>query len=377
MRGIFCGVIIVSFVVLAGGCSKPAVTARPAPVGDFAGFGGGGAMHNVAPAIDGPPMKVRWTFQAATDGFNAAPAIVGDAVYAADASGDLMALDLVSGQRRWTFHSEGGFDATPYVDGGVVYIGDMSTTFFAVDAGTGKQIWSVNAQSAVHAGANIDGGRILIGTDAGLILCLDRAGKTLWTAQADGRINAPPAIWDGKAAFTSCDAHVHVLRIEDGKEVFTTDLGNVAPGSACASDKSLFIGTDQGRVLAVSIKDGSAQWSFDKIADGAMVYASPALSGDTLVIAARDSNVYGLNAGDGTRKWSFATGADIDASPVVSDGRVYVPSKDRRLYVLNLADGKLLWTFEVARAVAAPVAIGRGVLVMGDAGGTLYCLEGQ
>jgi len=34
-------------------------------------------------------------------------------------------------------------------------------------------------------------------------------------------------------------------------------------------------------------------------------------------------------------------------------------------------------SFEAARAVAAPVAIGRGVLVMGDAGGTLYCLEGQ
>jgi outer membrane protein assembly factor BamB len=42
-----------------------------------------------------------------------------------------------------------------------------------------------------------------------------------------------------------------------------------------------------------------------------------------------------------------------------------------------LADGKSLWTFETAGPVSAPVAIGRGVLVMGDAGGTVYCLERQ
>jgi outer membrane protein assembly factor BamB len=45
--------------------------------------------------------------------------------------------------------------------------------------------------------------------------------------------------------------------------------------------------------------------------------------------------------------------------------------------VLSLAEGKELWKFETARPVSAPVAIGRGVLVLGDAGGTVYCLEAQ
>lgn len=348
----------------------------PPSEGDFPAFGNGGALHNLAPDIAPPPMKVRWTFKA-SDAITAAPIIVHDAVYIADSAGDLVALELAGGGKRWTFHSPAGFDATPLITGQRLYIGDLGGTFFAIDTGDGNQIWSVNLQSAIHAGANADGNRLLVGTDEGMMLCLDDAGQTLWKAQAEGRINAPPAILNGIAAFTSCDAHLRAIRISDGRELFKTDLAQLAPGSACASADSLFVGTDQGRVLALSAEGGLPRWHFDKIADQAMVYASPALSQNTLIIAARDNHIYALDTRDGTKKWSFATGAGIDASPVISAGRVYIPSKDRRLYVLNLADGKSLWTFEAARQVTAPVAIGRGVLVMADAGGTVYCLEPQ
>jgi outer membrane protein assembly factor BamB len=372
--------IVTSLALLLAACSRPpAVTSRPAPpppIGDFPAFGGGGPLNNVAPAIGEPPMKVRWTYHAA-DAVNAAPIIIGVSACVADASGDLTALDLATGAKRWTFHSDAGFEATPLAAVGSVYVGDLSGTFWSVNAATGKKEWSFNAQSAIHAGANTDGANLLFGTDTGLIVCLDRAGTKRWTAQADGRINAPPAIRNGLAAFSSCDSHLRALKLADGHEVFNTDLQNLAPGSACASDTAYFVGTDQGHLLAVAQADGTVLWHFDKIADNAMVFASPALADDTLVIAARNNNVYALRASDGTLKWFLATGADVDASPVISAGRVYVPSKDRRLYVLDLASGKTLWTFEAARPVAAPVAIGRGVLVLADIGGTVYCLEPQ
>jgi eukaryotic-like serine/threonine-protein kinase len=372
--------LVTSIALLLSACSRPpAVTSRPAPpppIGDFPAFGGGGPLHNLAPAIAEPPMKVRWTYHAA-DAVNAAPIIVDDTTYVADASGDLTALDLVRGTKRWSFHADGGFSAAPLSLGDSIYIGDLTGTFWAVNTATGQKRWSFDAQSSVHAGANTDGTNLLFGTDTGLILCLDPAGQKRWSAQADGRINAPPAIHHGIAAFSSCDAHLHVLNLDDGKELFKTDLENLAPGSACASDSAFFVGTDQGHVLAVNASDGKVQWHFDQIADHAMVYSSPALSDDTLVIGARDQKVYALRTSDGTLKWSLPTGADVDASPVISAGRVYVPSKDRRLYVLNLSDGKVLWTFETARPVSAPVAIGRGVLVLADAGGTVYCLEPQ
>jgi outer membrane protein assembly factor BamB len=354
--------------------TQPAPRPAPPPVGDFPAFGGGGPLLNAAPEIGAPPMKVRWTHQA-PDACNAAPVICDDAVYIADSGGTLVSLDLATGKERWSFHSARGFDATPLVIGDALYIGDMSGTFFAIHRATGAKLWTFAAQSPVHAGANGDGTHILFGTDSGLILCLDGSGNKTWSAQAEGRINAPPALRGGLAAFTSCDAHLRQLRLENGAEVFSVDLGNLAAGSACAGEKALYVGTDQGHVLALAAADGRTLWHFDGVAENAMVYASPALAGDTLVVAARDQHAYALGAIDGSRRWSFAAGADIDASPVISGGRVYLAGKDRRLYVLDLATGRELWKFETARPIAAPVAIARGVLVAGDAGGTVYCLE--
>lgn len=371
---------VVAATLCLATCSRPPEPAPkrqvPPPSGTFPAFGAGGALHNVASEIGAPPMKVRWTYQA-QDGYNGAAAIVGALVYVADAGGSVVALDLATGTPRWKHPSSAGFHATPLVAGDSLYIGDMAGEFFALDLANGNVRWTVPASSPIHAGANTDGERILFGTDAGLMLCLDRTGARLWSAQADGRINAPPAIMDGVAVFTSCDAHLRALRVADGSEVFKIDLQNLAPGAACVTDTSVYVGTDQGRVLSLSAKDGTAQWQFNGIADGAMVYASPALSGDVLVIGARDSHVYGLHPRDGSRLWSFAAGADVDASPVISGQHVYVASKDRRLHVLNLSDGKPVWSYETARAIAAPVAIAQGVVVVVDLGGTVYCLEPQ
>jgi outer membrane protein assembly factor BamB len=322
-----------------------------------------------------PAVKLRWTYTASPAGISAAPVIVGDVVYVADIGGDLTAVNLAGGKRRWSFHAGGGFEAAPIIDGGVLFIGDLDGNFHALDAGSGQQLWAISVQSPVHAGASAAEGKILFGTDAGLILCLDRSGVKLWSAQADARINAAPSIDGNVAAFTSCDGHLRAFHVADGSALFDVDLGNLAPGSACLSGNAWIVGTDKGRVLAVSKTDGATIWHFDGIADEAMVYASPALGGDTAVVGARDNCAYGLNAGNGELRWKFASGGEIDASPVIRSSRVYVGSKDRRLYAIGLGDGKPLWTFETAKAITAPVAIGAGVLVLCDGGGNVYCLE--
>jgi outer membrane protein assembly factor BamB len=67
----------------------------------------------------------------------------------------------------------------------------------------------------------------------------------------------------------------------------------------------------------------------------------------------------------------------VDSSPVISGDRVYVGSKDKRLYVLDLNTGKKLSDFVAGRGITASPAIGEGVVVIGDTGGNLYCLEPQ
>ncbi len=50
-------------------------------------------------------------------------------------------------------------------------------------------------------------------------------------------------------------------------------------------------------------------------------------------------------------------------------------SQDKKLYVLDLKTGEKLWQFAAGRSIEAGVAIGAGVLVLGDSAGNVYCLE--
>src|SRR5918994_75231 len=86
------------------------------------------------------------------------PAFAGGVVYFADGGGVLHAVDLKTGQARWTYKAgEDGFETTPLVAGGRVFIGDLGGVFHAVNAADGKKAWTIETASSIHSSANIEG----------------------------------------------------------------------------------------------------------------------------------------------------------------------------------------------------------------------------
>jgi outer membrane protein assembly factor BamB len=379
---------LLSLMVLCAAAPAPPAT-QPTLI---AAFHGGGGLLGQAEPIGGPPMNVRWTFSvrdsepptsapttepehAASIEIQAQPIIAGQMVYVADGAGGLHALDLSSGKQRWEYHSADGFETSPLVMDGEVFLGDLGGIFHAVAAADGKKLWTFDAGNTIHSSANSINGEIVFGTDGADIYCLSTAGKQVWHAKAGDRINGAPAVAGNEVFVSGCDAQLRALNNADGSERFVSDLGALAPGSPAVLADRMVIGTDEGRVVCMPIGGGKPIWEFEGIDEHAMVYASPAVADGVAVIGARDRKVYGLDVTSGKVLWSFATRGDVDASPVISGERVYAASRDKHLYVLDLQSGKLLWDFNAGRPIAAGVAIGEGVLVLADTGGTVRCLE--
>jgi outer membrane protein assembly factor BamB len=351
--------------------------------GDWPGFHGGGDMRGVAsPLADHPvptPIKARWTFsvEEGPAPIAASAAIVGKYAYVGDTRGHFWCLGLADGKPKWTIEIKGGIEATPLVTGGRIYVGDLNGLFHCYSAEDGKEIWKFDIESGqpIHAGANFLGDRIIYGDDAANIVCLTTDGKKAWSLTAGDRVNSAPAIGNGMAYISGCDAQLRGISIADGKQKFEMELPNLAPGSPALVGDRVIIGTDGGRLLCVAADGSKTLWTYSDFKEQAMVYASPAVEDGIVVVGARDSRVHAVGLADGKKKWTFGTRGDVDSSPVISGGKVYVASQDKKLYVLDLKTGAKLGEFQARFAIEASPAIGQGVIVFGDGRGMVYCLE--
>jgi outer membrane protein assembly factor BamB len=291
-------------------------------------------------------------------------------------------LSLADGKEKWAYKSEGGFATTPLVQNGKLYLGDLDGLLHCIDAATGKRLWTFDSEGSIHSSANVtpDHKRILFGNDNAQVFAVDAAtGKKLWEGKGGDRINACPAVGNGAAYFTGCDARLLALNLADGTEKFAVDLGGLAPGSPTILDDRIIAATGEGTVLALSLDGQKQLWKYDQVdQQSAMFYSSPAVSDDgVIVLGCRDRQVHAIDAKTGQRLWAFKTRGEVDATATISGDRVYIPSKDKKLYVLDLKTGRKLWDFVAKRAITAGPAIADGVIVLGDTAGNVFCLEAK
>ena len=376
-------------------------------------FQGGVALLGRARGTLVPPLRLVWQCSLPVKDpgrIEAGPLIIGNRVLLADTSGNVCCLDLATHQLVWNFVAPDAIFGTPLVTGGSggggagggrVFVGDQIGNLIALELATGNKLWQVDVGGPMHAA--ISGLPPLTSTGTELLLVpndlghLDARhptdGKLVWQATLPSRINSAPAQAHGILYVGGCDSMLHALNAADGTERWSYALPGVVPGSPIVPEndsasakvvaaKRIVVGTDQGELTCVD-ETGKLVWVYKDIGEHAMIFATPAAAQDvdhetTIIIGTRDHRVHGVDLATGKRRWVFDTAGEIDSPPLVSGAVVYVAGKDSRLYALATASGKELWRFNLQNSVAAPLAIGGaggGTLIVADNTGTVYCFQ--
>jgi hypothetical protein len=78
-----------------------------------------------------------------------------------EASGDLVAIDVSTGQILWDHHFDSGLYGGATVVNDLVFTGTFDGMLFAFDRNTGKQLWSYKAPAAVNAWPAVSGDTIV------------------------------------------------------------------------------------------------------------------------------------------------------------------------------------------------------------------------
>ena len=146
-------------------------------------------------AFDADTGDKAWSFS--TNGpIWSAPAVSEGTVYFGTLGKSIFAVSVERGQKRWRFDTGGAVVASPLIEGGRVYVGDFDSVFYALDARTGARVWRFDgAERWYWAKAIAHQGTIYAPSLDGNLYALDAAtGELIWTFETEGAIVGSPVM---------------------------------------------------------------------------------------------------------------------------------------------------------------------------------------
>jgi outer membrane protein assembly factor BamB len=293
-------------------------------------------------------MQAVWsTSVGSSEGFNFHPVVAGDAVYAASQRGNLVKIDLASGNKVWEASVPERLSIGPGSDGRTTVAVSTRGTVYAYDD-TGKQIWKVSVNSEVLSEPIVAGGIVVVRALDNRFVGLDaQTGARKW-------------IYQRQQSALSLRVGYGMLAI--GNEVIVT-------------------GFTGGRFGMIAIANGGLVWEtpvsfpkgFSEIERLNDVTAKPSMEGDVVCAVSYQGRVGCGQARTGNLLWF----KDYSSYTGTAQSSELVFSANEKSYVTAFAtkDGTQLWenTQLSYRDVGESLAIGK-VLLLGDAQGYVHAL---
>ncbi len=198
-------------------------------------------------------------------------------------------------------------------------------------------LWDYETDDPVKSSPVVSERRVYVGTMGGEILCLDAfTGQRVWSYRVQGGVESSPAVWEGKVYVGSDDTYVYCLNASDGSLVWSTETRGEIKSSPAVRDGLVYVGSNDFSVHCFDAHDGDEVWTF---ATGGYVYSSPALFGDTAYFGSCDGEMYAVNATTGALVWNF-TADFCPASPAIYEDLVIFGAYDGLVHYLNRTTGR-------------------------------------
>lgn len=296
----------------------------------------------------------------------------------------------VAGKNQWSARladMRGLSGLRPLLVAGRVFVADVKGDITAYDQ-DGKKLWQRKTDYRLSAGPALADGALIFGTLDGQAVAVEAAdGAPRWDAELSSEAIAPP-VGDGQlAVLRSGDGRVYALSATDGERLWTLDRSVPAltlrgSGRMALDSTALYLGMDNGRLLAVKRDSGEPIWEesitlptgrteLERIVD---VDADLLLVNNVLFAASYGGDMVALDATTGRARWrrSLAsyTGMAVDQQCV------YVTDVDAVLWCLDPENGAALWQQEQLkhRRLSAPLAY-KGNVLVGDLEGYIHAIS--
>ena len=194
---------------------------------------------------------------------NTSPAVAGNTVVVPFPSGDVVAVDISTGQAKWRESVARGRarssslaslndSARPVIDNGVVYAVGHSGRMIATEQKTGKRLWSQSVGGTQQPW--VAGQSVYVVDKAGRLMALSRkTGQVLWVAKLPGgKTWSGPVLAGGQLWLASSKGALVSVDGKTGVVSKSRDLGDPVYIAPIVADGRMYVLTDNADLVALN-----------------------------------------------------------------------------------------------------------------------------
>ena len=184
-------------------------------------------------------------------------------------------------------------------------------------------------------------------------------GSTVWENNINLPILSAPIIYRGYIYFITLNNKIYAMDLLTGdiKWSFQTifdDKKSLFTGVPAAIDNVIIAPFSNGEIIAFIYDTGSIIWSENASKVSSLsnfdikdIGANPAISGDKVYTISNNGRLLATNIINGSLAWSLdISGAN---SPLISSMQLYVIDKESRLICLNKLSGEIYWITQLEK----------------------------
>ncbi|MBB1283653.1 PQQ-binding-like beta-propeller repeat protein [Flavisolibacter sp. BT320] len=338
-----------------------------------------------------PQVTAAWTYHSAANVIST-PAVVGNLVIVGNQNGNIEALALESGKRKWVFNTQGPIFSSPAFAG----IGNQTKTVVGSADGAiycinhmGKQVWKTVTGAAVLGSPLIEEAVVYIGGSDHSFRALDlNTGKELWKFSGlTGPVVSKPVIYKDAVVFGAWDKNLYALNKGTGTLLWKWNNGspviNYSP-AACIpviKDDVVYVVAPDRYLSAINFNNGETLWrtkeatvreSMGVSEDGRFIYGKTMQ--DTVVAFITNKEAPQL-------AWKMHAGFGYEHAPsmlIEKEGTVFFGTRNGVVYAIDPTAQKITWAYKIDNSMVNTVNVLDGKrLIASTMDGKVCLLQAQ
>ena len=281
-------------------------------------------------------------------------ALVNNNLIFSSSYGEIINFNSITGEIIWKKNIYKPAQGAPTINNDLIYQMTINNELYVLDIFTGAELWRYSAShvSAISNGSSapaVTSNTVIFPSNTGEILALDAlTGSLLWNSSLviEGSISGTleltdidsgPVIHNGLIYTSSLSGRFAVIDLISG--TFIWELPIKTSNDPIINGDSVFISSDDGRVINVLKNNGEVRWianiyeTLKVESTGTSLCSTPILANSYIILSCYDGNVFKINSNNGNYEKLFNLGEASFISPIIINGYIIFYTEDAELIV--------------------------------------------